>query len=66
MLADDLLNRVLSLNVDRLWRLRAIARLGWEERPRGVYLDACAGTLDLARSLSRRPGFAGRVVATVT
>jgi demethylmenaquinone methyltransferase/2-methoxy-6-polyprenyl-1,4-benzoquinol methylase len=60
----DLLNRVLSLNIDRLWRREAIARLGWEARPEGVYLDACAGTLDLARALARRPGFTGRVVAT--
>jgi demethylmenaquinone methyltransferase/2-methoxy-6-polyprenyl-1,4-benzoquinol methylase len=60
----DLLNRVLSLNVDRAWRRTAIARLGWEARPDGVYLDACAGTLDLARSLARLPGFKGRVVAT--
>jgi demethylmenaquinone methyltransferase/2-methoxy-6-polyprenyl-1,4-benzoquinol methylase len=60
----DLLNRVLSLNVDRTWRRKAIAQLGWEARPDGVYLDACAGTLDLSRALSRRPGFNGRVVAT--
>ncbi|MFI5278961.1 MAG: ubiquinone/menaquinone biosynthesis methyltransferase [Gemmatimonadales bacterium] len=60
----DLLNRVLSLNVDRSWRREAIARLDWEARPDGVYLDACAGTLDLARSLAQRPGFRGRVVAT--
>ncbi|MGZ6141326.1 MAG: ubiquinone/menaquinone biosynthesis methyltransferase [Myxococcaceae bacterium] len=60
----DLLNHVLSLNVDRAWRRKAIARLGWEQRPGGVYLDACAGTLDLSRSLVRRPGFKGTVVAT--
>jgi demethylmenaquinone methyltransferase/2-methoxy-6-polyprenyl-1,4-benzoquinol methylase len=60
----DLLNRVLSLNIDRSWRRRAIARLGWQARPDGVYLDACAGTLDLAAELSAQRGFAGRVVAT--
>jgi len=60
----DLLNRLLSLNVDRSWRAKAIERLGWEARPDGVYLDACAGTLDLARALAWRPGFRGRVVAT--
>ncbi len=60
----DLLNRVLSLNVDRLWRRTAIARLGWEGHPDGVYLDACAGTLDLSRTLARRPGFTGSIVAT--
>jgi demethylmenaquinone methyltransferase/2-methoxy-6-polyprenyl-1,4-benzoquinol methylase len=60
----DLLNRVLSLNIDRSWRREAVARLGWEARAEGTYLDACAGTLDLADTLARRPGFRGRVVAT--
>lgn len=60
----DLLNRVLSLNIDRSWRHRAIARLGWQAWPDGVFLDACAGTLDLAAALSTQRGFAGRVVAT--
>ena len=39
----DLLNHVLSANIDRAWRRKAIDRLGWEERPDGTYLDACAG-----------------------
>jgi demethylmenaquinone methyltransferase/2-methoxy-6-polyprenyl-1,4-benzoquinol methylase len=60
----DLLNRVLSLNIDRSWRRRAIARLGWERRQPGVFLDACAGTLDLAVELAGQHGFEGRVVAT--
>jgi len=60
----DLLNRVLSLRIDRRWRRRAVARLGWSSRPSGRYLDACAGTLDLADTLARQPGFAGSVVAT--
>jgi len=59
----DLLNHVLSLNIDRVWRRRAVNRLAWEERPDGVYLDACAGTFDLALELSARPAFHGRVVA---
>ncbi len=58
----DLLNHLLSLNVDRRWRRRAVDRLGWEGKPDGWYLDLCAGTLDLAVELRRRPGFAGSVV----
>ena len=60
----DLLNHVLSLNVDRLWRWRAVRRLGWERAPAGTYLDNCAGTLDLALALAGRKGFAGRVVGS--
>ena len=58
----DLLNHLLSLNIDRSWRVRALDRLGWEARPEGRYLDACAGTLDFAVALLGRPGFRGRVV----
>jgi len=60
----DLLNRLLSLTIDRSWRRTAVDRLDWERRPEGVFLDACAGTLDLATELARRGGFRGRVVAT--
>src|SRR5688572_24036958 len=60
----DLLNHLLSLNVDRLWRRWAVNRLCWEEDPDGVYLDNCAGTLDLASELAGRPGFRGRVIGS--
>ena len=59
----DLLNHVLSLNIDRIWRRRAVAELRWEARPGGAYLDACAGTFDLAIELARQRAFSGHVVA---
>src|SRR6059058_5612471 len=60
----DLLNHLLSLNIDRRWRRLAVDRLGWERNPQGTYLDLCAGTMDLAAELGNRPGFRGRVIAT--
>ena len=58
----DLLNHLLSLNVDHLWRRRALGTLAWERDPSGVYVDLCAGTLDVGASLARRRSFAGLVV----
>ena len=58
----DLLNRLLSGGIDRSWRRAAIAALGVERRPAGVYLDLCAGTLDVGAAISRRSGFQGFVV----
>jgi demethylmenaquinone methyltransferase/2-methoxy-6-polyprenyl-1,4-benzoquinol methylase len=58
----DLLNHLLSFNIDRRWRRRAVDRLGWERAPEGTYLDLCSGTLDLAAELAGRAGFRGRVV----
>jgi len=59
----DLLNHVLSLNVDRAWRRAALGELAWQRRPDGVFLDLCAGTLDVAARLAHSPGFRGVVVA---
>jgi demethylmenaquinone methyltransferase / 2-methoxy-6-polyprenyl-1,4-benzoquinol methylase len=59
----DLLNHLLSLNLDRRWRRLAVDRLLGGGAAEGVYLDACAGTLDLAVELAERPAFRGRVVA---
>src|SRR5215212_2808550 len=58
----DLLNHLLSLNIDKWWRRQAIAALRWERRPGGVYLDVCAGTMDVGAQLARRAGFRGYVV----
>lgn len=58
----DLLNHVLSFNLDRLWRRRTVRLLGWERAPGGTYLDQCAGTLDLAVALARHDRFTGSVI----
>jgi demethylmenaquinone methyltransferase / 2-methoxy-6-polyprenyl-1,4-benzoquinol methylase len=58
----DLLNHLLSLNVDRAWRRQAICELAWQRRPTGTYLDLCAGTLDVGALLTRQRGFRGFVV----
>ena len=52
------------MNLDRRWRRRAVASLGWEGHPDGLYLDACAGTFDLCLELVGQPGFRGRVVGS--
>jgi demethylmenaquinone methyltransferase/2-methoxy-6-polyprenyl-1,4-benzoquinol methylase len=58
----DLLNHLLSFNIDRRWRRAAIDELGWERNPGGVYVDLCAGTLDISAMLAARPAFRGRVI----
>jgi demethylmenaquinone methyltransferase/2-methoxy-6-polyprenyl-1,4-benzoquinol methylase len=60
----DLLNHLLSFNIDRGWRRRAIAALDWARKPDGQYLDLCAGTLDVAVELARSTGFSGRVIGS--
>ena len=58
----DLLNHLLSFNIDRRWRRRAIDALAWRDAPAGTYVDLCAGTLDVAATLGRESGFRGRIV----
>src|SRR5689334_24235476 len=58
----DLLNHLLSFNIDKAWRRKAIAALGWERVPNGTFVDLCAGTLDVSAELAKRPGFRGRIV----
>ena len=58
----DLLNHLLSLNIDRLWRARAIGALEWRREPSGIYLDLCAGTLDVSAMLAGHRDFDGLVV----
>jgi demethylmenaquinone methyltransferase / 2-methoxy-6-polyprenyl-1,4-benzoquinol methylase len=59
----DLLNHVLSMNIDKGWRRRALERLGWTATPAGRYLDLCAGTLDVGAQLVKQQGFTGFVMA---
>ena len=58
----DLLNRVLSLYLDVLWRKRAADELGPIEN--GSVLDVCAGTLDLTIEVLRREGFRGKCIGS--
>jgi demethylmenaquinone methyltransferase / 2-methoxy-6-polyprenyl-1,4-benzoquinol methylase len=58
----DRLNRIISFRFDQGWRRYAVACLGWERKPEGIYLDLCAGTLDFGATLASRPGFRGRII----
>ncbi|HNV77441.1 MAG TPA: ubiquinone/menaquinone biosynthesis methyltransferase [Gemmatimonadaceae bacterium] len=60
----DLLNHLLSFNVDKRWRAKAIRELGWTRVPDGTYLDLCAGTLDVGTQLLKEAGFRGFVLGT--
>lgn len=59
----DLLNHVLSFNIDRWWWYRA-ARTFSDilERPDALALDLCCGTGDMAFALKRRAGAGGAKV----
>jgi demethylmenaquinone methyltransferase / 2-methoxy-6-polyprenyl-1,4-benzoquinol methylase len=53
----DLLNHVLSLNIDRLWWWRTAKKFdGILGRPEARVLDLCCGTGDMAFALRRRGG----------
>ena len=49
----DLLNHVLSLNIDRAWRRAAIEEMRISRNPAGIYLDLCAGTLDVSAMIAK-------------
>lgn len=51
----DLLNHLLSFNLDKRWRARAVQRLeGILKRPDAVALDLCCGTGDVLVALENR------------
>jgi demethylmenaquinone methyltransferase/2-methoxy-6-polyprenyl-1,4-benzoquinol methylase len=53
----DLLNHLLSMNIDRLWRARTVKRVeAILQRPDARVLDLCCGTGDLMISLETRRG----------
>jgi demethylmenaquinone methyltransferase/2-methoxy-6-polyprenyl-1,4-benzoquinol methylase len=59
----DLLNHILSLNVDRLWWWRAAKRFDAILRdPAARVLDLCCGTGDMAFALQRRAQANARIV----
>lgn len=60
----DLLNHLLSFNIDKRWRTKAIRELAWDQAPAGTYLDLCAGTLDVGTQLTKEAGFRGFVLGT--
>jgi demethylmenaquinone methyltransferase / 2-methoxy-6-polyprenyl-1,4-benzoquinol methylase len=59
----DLLNHLLSANIDRRWRRRAIGELLRDRTPTGTYIDLCAGTMDVSAQLEATRAFRGLVIA---
>jgi demethylmenaquinone methyltransferase / 2-methoxy-6-polyprenyl-1,4-benzoquinol methylase len=60
----DLLNHLLSFNIDKRWRRRAVAALRWDRDASGLYVDLCAGTMDVANELASNSSFHGVVLGT--
>jgi demethylmenaquinone methyltransferase/2-methoxy-6-polyprenyl-1,4-benzoquinol methylase len=58
----DLLNHLLSFNIDKGWRRKALNALDWRRQSGGRYLDLCAGTLDVGAALIRETDFTGTVI----
>jgi demethylmenaquinone methyltransferase / 2-methoxy-6-polyprenyl-1,4-benzoquinol methylase len=59
----DLLNHVLSMNVDRMWWWRTARKFAQIlRRPDASVLDLCCGTGDMAFALSRRAGETGAAI----
>lgn len=59
----DLLNHVLSLNIDRIWWWRTARSFdAILKRPNAQVLDLCCGTGDMAFALKRRAGAATKIL----
>ena len=59
----DLLNRLLSFGVDRLWRKRAVASLLRDSRDKEArFLDLATGTADVALEAHAQAGSSARIV----
>ena len=59
----DLLNRMLSFGVDRLWRKRAVASLlGDSDGKEACFLDLATGTADVALEARRQAGSGARII----
>ena len=58
----DAMNHLLSMNIDRYWRWRAVRRLRME--PNLPILDTCTGTGDLALSIARKSPDSVKVIGS--
>lgn len=58
----DLLNRVLSFGVDRLWRKRAVASLLSDFKGEACFLDLATGTADVALEVYAQAGRGARIM----